>query len=258
MSKKKQTLSALFQSCKNEGVFDFDNEKVKAICQQTEFKNPFDVTKIDNSDLLPDDMREESYCVVHLGGGRHRFMPIANIWYHSFEKINEDEKIKWPYTPSILNHTDTSESNVISFTYNQGIIQDFLYGERSIRPKIYMSRRTNITTSYFIGNSSIDVKELQVEMDATFEHEGKVAALEAKNGFPVDFAVYQIYHPYLSYHQRSIEGVIRGVNEIVGCYLLRDREQHCIRLYLYTFPCPDDMMSIRLVKKAEYILKGEK
>ena len=195
---------------------------------------------------------------MHLGNGRHCFMPIANTWYHEFEKITEDEKVEWIYTPSILNHTDTSESNVISFVNNQKIIYDFLYGRKDISPKMYLPRRSKITTSYLVGNQKIVVKRLQMEMDAIFELDGKIVAVEAKNGFPRDFAVYQLFHPFLDYHQKSVEGIIKGVSEIMGCYLLRDREQHSIRLYLYTFPRPHDMMSIRLVKKAEYVLKGEK
>lgn len=254
MSSKRETLSALFQSCRDEGDFNFDNKKVKKICEQTGFANPFDVTKIDNSGLLPDEMREQNYCVVHLGRGRHRFMPIANTWYHQFEAINQNEKKSWEYKPSILNHTDMSESNVISFSYNQRIIQHFLYGGIVANPNIYMSRRTAKTTSYNIGNNEIAVDRLQMELDATFEFEGTVTVLEAKNGFPPDFTVYQLFHPCLDYHEKKIKGVM----EITGCYLLRGKGKNkdVIRLYLYTFPRPNDMMSIQLIKKAEYILRG--
>lgn len=253
VSSKKKTLNAIFQSCKEAGNFNFDNKKVKRICEQTGFGNPFDVTKIDNSNLLPDEMREENYCVVHLGRGRHRFMPIADVWYHRLETVSQNERKPWKYKPSVLNHTDMSESNVISFAYNQRIIQSFLYGDIAANPKIYMSRRTKITTSYSVGTEKIEVEGLQMELDATFEFEGKVTVLEAKNGFPPDFTLYQLFHPCLDYHEKKI----KGVKEIMGCYLLRDKDAHTIRLYLYTFTRPDDMMSIHLVKKAEYILEGE-
>lgn len=54
MSKKKETLLALYRSCKESGQYVFDNKKVREICNQTGFGNPFDVTKIDCSELLPD------------------------------------------------------------------------------------------------------------------------------------------------------------------------------------------------------------
>lgn len=252
VSLKKETISAIFQSCKESGNFTFDNEKVKAICGETGFKNPFDATKVDHSDLLPDQIRRDGYCVVHLGKGRHRFMQIKDSWYHQFEALSQNEKKEWEYKPSILNHTDTSESNIISLSYNQRIIQDFLYGDISASPKIYMSRRTKVTTSYHAGSEKIKVDKLQVELDATFEHNGEITVLEAKNGFPNDFAVYQIFLPSLDYHTKNI----RGVEKVESCYLLKDKNSDDIRLYLYTFPDPCDISSIRLVKKAEYNLKA--
>lgn len=254
MGLKKKTLIALFRSCKRDGIFKFDNEKVKKICKRTGFGNPFDVTKIDNSSLLPDEIRDAGYCVVHLGKGRHCFMQIIDFWYHQFESIGQSEKEEWTYKPSILNHTDTSESNIISLAYNQRIIQDFLYGDISATPKIYMSRRTKITTSYCAGAKNINIEKLQVELDATFEHNGCVTVLEAKNGFPDDFAVYQIFLPFLDYHRKNIQ----GVEKIECCYLLKERGGNTVRLYLYSFSDSNDIKSIHLVKKAEYDLTVRK
>ena len=79
MSKKKETLLALYRSCKESGQYVFDNNKVREICSQTGFGNPFDVTKIDCSELLPDQVIDDGYCVVHLGSGRHKFMKAIEI-----------------------------------------------------------------------------------------------------------------------------------------------------------------------------------
>lgn len=68
-SKKKETLWALYRSCKESGQYVFDNKKVREICNQTGFSNPFDVTKIDSSELLPDQVFDDGYCVVHLEAG---------------------------------------------------------------------------------------------------------------------------------------------------------------------------------------------
>lgn len=114
MSKKQKVLIALFEFCKANRDFQFDNEKVKEVCKTIGFGNPFDVTKVDNSRLLPKEIKDEGYCVVHLGEGRHCFMPIMDDWYHKFEGFDNSEKKDWKYKPSILNHTDKSESNVIS------------------------------------------------------------------------------------------------------------------------------------------------
>ena len=247
-SKKKKTITALFDRCKKSKKFEFDNDLVKQVSIETDFKNHNDVTKIDQSKLLPEQVKNTGYCIAHLGEGRHRFIREIEVWYHRFEPIKEHEVEPWEYKPSLLNHTDESESNIISFAYNQRIIQHFLYGDITVSPKIYMSRRTKINVSYRVGMEQIAAKILQVELDATFEHNGEVVILEAKNGSPADFAVYQLFHPFLDYYNKNIS----GIKKITCCYLLKDKSTVC--LYLYAFSDADDMGSIYLVKKARYEL----
>ena len=117
-----------------------------------------------------------------------------------------------------------------------------------------MSRRTKINASYSAGSEKIEAKKLQVELDATFEHDEEVVILEAKNGSPVDFAVYQLFHPFLDYHYKNIP----GVKKIECCYLLQDKKKQTVSLYLYTFSDVGDIASIRLIKKARYDLKATK
>lgn len=117
-----------------------------------------------------------------------------------------------------------------------------------------MSRRTKITASYSVGSVKIDVEKLQLELDATFENNGRVTVIEAKNGFVSDFSIYQIFLPLLDYHQKNIDGVDR----IESCYIAKDKRRSLIRFYLYSFPNPKDMSSIKLVKKTEYNLQSVK
>lgn len=252
MGRKKQVLLELFKSCKDSGDYKFHNAQVKEIGAQLEFQNPFDATKVDNTKLLPDEIKSEGYCVVHLGKGWHCFMPVLDAWFHTFEEMEPDEIVRWDYKPSLLNHTDASESNIISLAYNQLIIQDFLYGDKTERPKIYMSRRTKITETYRAGTERVEATELQVEMDATFEHRGIITVLEGKNGFPRDFSVYQLFHPFLDYKK------VQDAKRVECCYLLKkdDRKGSVIRLYLYNFSDAGDIGSIQLVRKAQYDLRG--
>lgn len=255
MGKKSDTLELLFEQCQQTGSYEFDNDQVKRACRKTGFKNPFDVTKADHSVKLPEVVRQAGYCVVHLGEGRHCFLKALDIWYHRLEAISENEQHIWKYQPSLLNATDDSESNIISLTYNQKIIQDFLYSDITANPKIYMSRRTKISTSYSVGGMcQVEATKLQVEMDATFEHNGEVTVVEGKNSFPGDFAVYQLFHPFLDYHGKGIP----GIKKVECCYLVREQNtegSHVIRLYLYNFKDVKDIASLSLLKKAEYVLE---
>lgn len=253
-SKKKVVLSALFDACQKRGDFVFDNTLVKQISATHGFGNPFDVTKTDNLSVLPDEIVKQGYCVVHLGKGKHKFIKAVKHCFHDFEEINSETP--WKYRKSALNETDTSESNILSIGFNQRIIHDFLYDDIVANPKMYNSRRTSGTFSYRIGGEKIETQKLQLEIDLTTEYHGVVTVFEGKNGFPGNFAVYQLFHPFRYFYDLNKSGEI-SIQEINCCYLLRERsrgENSVIRLYLYTFDDSNDMASIRLKKSEQYRL----
>ena len=256
MNKKQEVITQIYEICEARNNFTFDNDLVKAISNKLGFKNPFDATKIDNSSVLPPILKRNDVFVVHLGLGRHQFVRGINVGYHKFEKILPEETIQWKYRRSILNELDTSESNILSVVNNQRIIHDFLYDDIVASPKSYNAHRTKLSFRYYIGNQLIQTQNLQMEIDQTFEYLGMVTIVEGKNKFPDDFAVYQLYHPYRYYvHMRETENL--PIKKITCCYILRKRSKDTsstIRLYNYTFQDENRMDSIKLLKKAEYLL----
>lgn len=50
MGMKQQVISRLFEICSQRGKFIFDNNLVKKVCTELGFGNPFDATKVDNSE----------------------------------------------------------------------------------------------------------------------------------------------------------------------------------------------------------------
>ncbi len=263
-SKKQQTQEEIFSRCCGGKVQEgsggdsaqftsdlvFDNELVKSVCRKTGFQNPFDVFHIDNTEKLPPVLRNNDYFVVHLGKGRHKFVKGVKYGYHVFEDIQN--VIERNYRASILNELNTSESNILSVAYNQRIMHDFLYSEVAATPKIYNSHRTNLTATYYIGGERVSLNNQQIEIDMTAEENGIVTVFEAKNGFPKDFAVSQIYLPFLYYTKHKKEGL--AISDLNACYLLRRQTStgSIIRLYKYTFTEPYDMSSLSLIKNAEY------
>ena len=251
MGKKRTVIAELYALCKSRGDLTFDNDEVKRVCSKIGFGNPFDATKWDNSAALPQALVEDDVFVVHLGRGRHRFVSGIAVGYHEFEHIPEERQYQWPYQRSILNNVNTSESNILSVGYNHRIIQDFLYEDISVSPKIYGSNRTKFPLDYRIGVDEIKGDRVQVEIDFTAEHLGTVTVFEAKNGQPADFNVFQLFNPFRYYL------MLRDTQEIPmaavnTCYLLRRRDK--LRLYLYTFEDPRDPGSIQLLRNAEYTL----
>ena len=254
-SPKKQAQFELFKACQARGDMVFDNSLVGEICDSIGFRNKFDVTKIDGSSTIAPEVIEAGYCIVHLGEGQHKFVRAAPQWFHKFEKINSPEII-WPYRKSVLNETDTSESNILSVGFNQRIIHDFLYEDIIASSKMYGARRTKFNGSYNINGETYEFNKLQMEIDLTTEYLGNVTIFEGKNKFQEDFAVYQLFHPFILFHQLQKTEKITGVKEINCCFLSRhvENEDSVLRLYLYTFEDPKEITSLALVKKAQYRL----
>ena len=255
MSKKQEVIARLFQTCQQRGKRTFDNELVRKVAREVGFGNPFDATKVDRLELLPPEVRSAGYYILHIGEGRHRFVKGIEVGYHRFEPIEESDRIPWKYRPSVLNELDTSESNILSVASNQRVLHDFLYEDIVASPKVYNSRRTKLSFSFFAGEEYIETRNLQMEIDMTLEYQRVVTVIEGKNGFPPDFAVYQIYFPFRYYHTLNEQHNL-GIQQVQACYILRQRRrgQSTLRLYLYTFDDINNMASIRLLKKAEYSL----
>lgn len=253
-NKKKEVLTRLFRQCKEKDDLTFHNNLVRDISKDVGFGNPHDVTKLDDTSKLPEILLKEDYFIVHLGKGYHQFVQGIARGYHSFEPVANVRD--WAYKKSILNETDTSESNVLSVASNQKIIHDFLYGGEQSSAKTYNSRRTKLSIDYRIGNHLIRTDKLQMEIDFTMEFDKNVTVFEAKNGFPKDFAVYQLFMPYRYYYSLKHDDNI-PIGDINGCYLLREKDKKgasIVRAYLYTFDRYDDINSIRLLRATQYNL----
>lgn len=253
MNKKHLVLEALYEYCKEKNNFTFHNDLVKEISKQYDFGNPFDVTKLDSSEKLPQSFIDENTCILHLGGGHHQFIKGISKLYHAFESLQKS--IKWEYKKSLLNEYNDSESNILSVANNQRILHHFLFGEDlefenlSIenRPKTYFPHRTKTTLSYFFDTEKIEAKNQQIEIDLTLEFNGVIGIFEAKNGEPKDFNVYQIYHPFLYYFNSKL-----AFKKIICVYLVRKNEN--LKLWAYTFKVPLRLDSIIFLKSCEYVL----
>ncbi len=148
MSKKHKVITEIFEICKKRKKYSFDNNLVKKISQKYKLGNPFDVTKIDNKEKLPQILIENDYAIMHLGNGNHQFIKGINKVYHDFETISEF--VEWDYRKSILNEFNSSESNILSVANNQRILHHFLFGDDfefdiadiTKRPKTYFPHRT--------------------------------------------------------------------------------------------------------------------
>jgi len=253
MSKKDLVLTDIFKHCHSIGNYIFDNDFVKVICKKHNFGNPFDATKLDNTSKFPNILLENDFFLLHLGEGRHKFVKGIKDGFHTFEEITDI--VDWQYRKSLLNEFDTSESNILSVGFNQRIIHDFLYDDIVANPKVYNSRRTKSTINYLVGKQNIQTKNLQMEIDLTMELNGVVTIFEGKNKFPENFAIYQLFNPFLYYQNLKSKKQL-NISKITCCYLLRKKEKtgSIIRVYNYTFEDNTNIASIKLLKAKQYNL----
>jgi hypothetical protein len=261
-SKKKEILEKLFKHCRERNNFVFNNEVVRELSGTK--TNHFDITKLDNTRRLPDILLENDFAVIHLGGGRHKFVRGISKVFHEFEII--EQTIKWDYKKSILNLLNTSESNILSIANNQRILHHFLFEQDTEfnntyvlkRPKTYFPHRTNTHLEYYFGAEKIVCDKLQIEIDLTIEFQGTVGIFEAKNGRPSNFNIYQLYHPFLYYYNASQtnETLKNKISNIFAVYLVRQQMKsgNTLKLWKYTFEKPFDMTSIKCLKSATYQL----
>ncbi|MDI6781030.1 MAG: hypothetical protein QME49_02815 [bacterium] len=263
---KKDVIFEIFKICNKKNDFTFDNDLVKDISKKCNFGNPFDVTKIDNKNKLPDILLKNDYAIIHLGNGKHKFIKGIEKVFHNFEPVQKE--IEWTYKKSLLNEYNTSESNILSVANNQRILHHFLFGkdrefddiEISHRPKTYFPHRTKTTLEYRFGNDlNLILKNIQIEIDLTIEFEGIIGVFEAKNGTPDSFSIYQIYHPFLYYHNiKQKPDMNRKIKEIICTYVVKNIEEETtkLRLWAYTFDNPNDITSIKFIKSTCYVLKN--
>ena len=247
----------MFSRAMKTGNMIFDREALKEASRCVEFQNYHDAVKIDSTKFLPKCMLEQKCFLIHLGESRYQFVHGLNIGYHDFEPIPPDCVFQWKYRRSVLDQVDTSEANILSVGMNQRILHDFLYEDIVAGPKSYNSRRTSRTLTYMLNGEQITATNLQMELDMTCEYQGRVTVFEGKNGFPTDFAVYQLFHPYLYFTSlKEDKENSLPIREIDCCYLLREQQEDdttVIRVYLYQFG-EKDPSSIALKRCAEYKL----
>ena len=267
MSKKTELLTKLFKICQKNNDYVFHNTLVKELAKKVDFGNPFDATKIDNKSKLPEILLENDYAVIHLGNGFHQFIKGIDKVYHEFEPI--EETFKWSYKKSLLNEYNSSESNILSVANNQRILHHFMFGEDVEfddveiikRPKTYFPHRTKASFEYNFGkNQKIVLDNIQIEIDLTIEFKGNIGVFEGKNGKPDNFAIYQIYHPFLYYHKANETTALKGkIKEIYGIYVVKNIEKGVtnLKIWAYTFKKPLDITSIEFVKSSCYQLIQE-
>jgi hypothetical protein len=259
-SKKRQLITEIFEGLraidKRSDILPFNNETVKEVSTRVRFRNPFDATKFNTYESLPECLKQEGFIVVHLGRGNHAF--VRGVGFHNFEPVQQSKP--WSLSNSIVSKLGNSEADTVSTIYNEKIIHDFLFGNVTNKLKIHNSRRSNITYDFWIGKNQLHADYLQIEMDALFESKDTIATVEVKNVKHANFEIRQLYSTFRYLDRFYRDGVIPSNFNIRHLFVIvsKGAREAFYRIYEYTFTNWKHMDSIKLVKNAQYNVAKER
>ena len=253
-SYKRDVIATIFNRLRKEypksSILKFNNEEVKKVSGST-FSNQFDATKFDSSILLPKEVKENGFFIVHLGKGNHAF--VKGEGYHKFEKIKTIKE--WNAGTSVIDLISESEAQSASTAFNDKIIHDFLSEDKKKDIKLHTARRARISYEYVVNGIPIQTDKLQIEMDGIYELEEDktIAIVEVKNKEFEDFEIRQLFST-MKYFEKMMGWKIPNDYKIRLIFLVRIRgkKEDKFRIYEYSFVDKLNPNSIKFVKAVEY------
>ncbi len=108
---------------------------------------------------------------------------------------------------------------------NTRIIHDFLFGRTDIDLMIHVSRRSNVSYDFWIGNNQLQVDWLQIEVDAFFEGVNTIASVEVKSIKHTNFEIRQIYSAMRYLYRFYRDNKIPQSYKILHLFVLESKER---------------------------------
>lgn len=252
-SYKRDIISTIFDRLRTKypksSLLKFNNEEVKTV-SGSNFRNQFDATKFDSSILLPKEVKNSGFFIVHLGGGNHAF--IRGEGYHKFEKIKTIKE--WNAGKTVVDGISESEAQSASTAFNDKIIHDFLFENKNADIKLHTARRARISYESVINGVPIRADKLQIEMDGIYESEidKTIAVVEVKNQEHEDFEIRQLFSS-MKYFEKMKGWKIPNDYKIRLLFMVRIRSsEDTFKIYEYDFEDKLNPNSIKFVKAIQY------
>jgi len=178
----------------NDGMFRITSKQINVLRQARL------MAKFDQSAQLPTIFLENGLSILPVTKGNYLIGP-----FKTHEKIDysplKPTSVAVPPLETIDSKNLYSESAVLFFAYNSGIIKDIMNTDR-VRMTV-SGRMGSGDFSFSIQNTDnpqssakIDVKNSQIEIDAGFESPEAFMVCEAKNQASEELLIRQLYYPY--------------------------------------------------------------
>ena len=241
----------ILDSVEEHGSFRICADKIHA------YREPRLMTKFDESNDLPLDFKKNGLAILPVSRTEWTIGPYRA--YKEFDRGKEPPVSYFePPADCLLLHEENirTEDQRLSQLFASGVFSRFLGEEvRYVNPGRFGSGGF----SYLIGDTrakdvlhEVRVQGAQMEIDAALEGPSSITLVEAKNFFPKDFLVRQLYYPFLSYRSGGTLGGKR-IRALYITYL-----SGVYQLWEYEFLEEGRYDSLSLVKTERWRLKEER
>jgi len=206
-------------------------KEVRILCYQAQKKDKPQVFVERNLFLLP--VKNGHYAI--LKGEGYTDIPEINS-----EPILFDAKVDFPLESALVGD---SEMQHLDFAHATGMIENFTQVG-----KLYLTIRGRKYTPEFtfkVGETKVEQKSVQTEVDAGFEGENHIILIEGKNVKMKDVIIRQLYYPYRKWSKDTTKKVLP---------LFFEKRDFQYMFWMYEFTNEEDYNSIKLVKSARYIM----
>jgi len=257
-SRKQAVILELFSELRRPGehldILNFTTDRVRELCREHEFRNPFDATNFDTIERLPTKLQDEGYFIVHLGRGDHAF--VRGQGYHVLEPIQTTKG--WPGAESLVDKLGISEASAISTMYNDRIIHDFLYAGSDADLQVHTARRSNATFSFQVNKQQLHADWVQVEIDGFFEGPNLIVPVNIKNGKRSNFEIRQMFTIMKYLEQFQLDGRIpsRTKSRLLYINRIKASSRDDFDIYEYRWKNPSDFNGFEFVKSVRYKRTG--
>lgn len=215
--------------------------------QLIKYREPRLMCKADTSGQRPEIFQKNHLNILPNTRGSYiigRFDNFTNL------SINDHIPIETIHIPNYIRTFDkfaiTSESNALNVAYISGIF-DEIVGNNTFKFLPTISGRLGTGEfNFLIDGYKVNVKNSQMEIDASFENDNSVVLVEAKNRIPIDFNIRQLYYPYRYYHS-----LVRN-KKIYPIFMTYSNSIY--QFHVYEFKEVIDMKSIRKIGQKNFII----
>lgn len=221
--------------------YEIDAQHLKKITG----REPRLLTKFDHPLEMPTAFREHGYSLLPVKNGRYLLFQ-GNI-FKSVPPCPEPTV----FQPELDFPLQTvgrgfGEMQYLDYAYNVGMLSAFTGAGR-----LYLTirgREFSGAFDFFVGEVSVSLDGVQIEVDGGYEGERDIVLAEAKIGPVETFNIRQLYYPY-----RRFQTLVRN-KRVRNLLLTFDLSGPVYILHEFEFSDPNRLDSIRLARSVSYVI----